>query len=90
MVLASARVEDFDRFFETFSSKGAAKREQHGSRGARVFRDPNDANRVWIVFDWEREGFEKLLSDREMPAILQEGGLQGRPQIAEPAGDVES
>ena len=33
MVLATAKIEDFDRFWNTFSTKGAEKRKQYGSRG---------------------------------------------------------
>jgi hypothetical protein len=90
MVLSTVKVEDFDRFWKTFSTKGAEKRKQHGSKGAYVFRDPNDADRVWVVFDWDEEGYKKLLSDDEMPAIFQEGGLMGRPETAEPAGQTDT
>ena len=45
MILATAKFEDFDRFWNTFSTKGAEKRKQYGSEGAQVFRDPNDADR---------------------------------------------
>ena len=90
MILATVRVEDFDRFWNTFSTKGAEKRKQVGSRGARVFRDPNEDGRLWVVFDVDEEGYNKLLSDPEMPAIFQEAGLQGRPQSAELAGETDS
>jgi hypothetical protein len=90
MVLATVRVEDFDRFWNTFSTKGAEKRRQHGSQGARVFRDPNDGGRVWVVFDLDEEGYNGLMSDPDMPAIFQEAGLEGRPQSAEPAGETSS
>jgi hypothetical protein len=83
MVLSTVKVEDFDRFWNTFSTKGAEKRKQHGSKGSRVYRDPNDDNRVWVLFDWDEEGYKELLADPEMPAIFEEGGLQGRPQAAE-------
>jgi quinol monooxygenase YgiN len=83
MVVATSKVEDIDRFLESFTTKGAEKRKQHGSRGAHVFRDPNDDRRVWIVFDWDDEGFQNLLSDPDMPKILEAGGVQGRPQKAE-------
>ena len=33
MVLATAKIEDFDRFWNTFSTKGAEKRKQHGCKG---------------------------------------------------------
>jgi hypothetical protein len=83
MVLSTVKVEDFDRFWNTFSTKGAEKRKQHGSKGSRVYRDPNDDSRVWVLFDWDEEGYKELLADPEMPAIFQEGGLQGPPQAAE-------
>ena len=38
MVLATAKIGDFDRFWNTFSTKGAEKRKQHGCKGAHVFR----------------------------------------------------
>lgn len=87
MILATSKFEDFDRFWSTFSTKGAEKRKQYGSEGSHVFRDPNEDDRVWIVFDWDEEGFQKFLSDSEVPAIFQEGGLQGRPQLLELAGE---
>jgi hypothetical protein len=83
LVLSTAKIEDFDRFWRTFSTKGAEKRKQHGSKGSYVFRDPNDDRRVWVVFDWDEEGFKNFVSDPDVPAIFEEGGLQGRPQPAE-------
>jgi hypothetical protein len=83
MVLSTVRVEDFDRFWATFSTKGAEKRKQHGSTGSRVFRDPSDDGRVWVVFDMEDADYLALLNDPEMPAIFQEAGLEGRPEHAE-------
>ena len=74
MVLSTVRVEDFERFWNTFSTKGAEKRKQHGSKGSQVFRDPNDDNRVWVVFDWDEEGYKNLLSDPEMPASSKRRG----------------
>jgi hypothetical protein len=90
MILSTVKVEDFDRFWSTFSTKGAEKRKQHGSQGARVFRDPNEDDRLWVVFDWDEEGYSNLLSDPEMAAIFKEAGLQGRPRSAELAGETDS
>jgi hypothetical protein len=90
MVLSTVKVEDFDRFWNTFSTKGAEKRKQHGSRGSHVFRDPSDDDRVWVVFDWDEEGYKNLLSDPDVPAIFQEAGLQGRPETAKLAGEHDA
>lgn len=90
MILSTVKVEDFDRFWNTFSTKGAEKRKQLGSKGSHVFRDPTDADRVWVVFDWDAEGYQNLLSDPDMPAIFQAAGLQGRPETAEFVRDLDA
>jgi hypothetical protein len=35
------------------------------------------------VFDWDEEGFKNFMSDPDLPAIFQEAGLQGKPEMAE-------
>ena len=89
MILLTTQVEDFDRFLEIFSTKGAEKRKQHGSKGSTVFRDPNEDDRVWVIFDWDLEGFQSFASDPDVPAILQEAGHKGRPQPAELGGQYD-
>jgi hypothetical protein len=83
VILATTTVEDYDRFVSIFSTKGAEKRRQHGSKGAHVFRDPNENDRVWVLFDWDADGWTSFVSDPEVPPILQEAGHKGRPQVAE-------
>ncbi len=90
MILTTAKVADFDQFLRTFSTRGAEKRKEHGSRHSQVFRDPEDAGKVWVVFDWEGEEYEKFLADPEVPAIFQEAGRQGPPVKAEAAGRYDS
>ena len=90
MILATAKVEDFDRFVSIFSTKGAEKRKQHGSKGATVYRDPNEEDRVWVLFDWDAEGWQDFVSDPDVPAIFQEAGLEGKPQSAELSGQYNS
>jgi hypothetical protein len=84
MVLATAKIEDFDRFWNTFSTKGAEKRKAHGCKGSHVFRDPNESDRVWAIFDWDEAGWQSFTSDPEVPAIFQEAGFtEGPPKSAE-------
>jgi len=90
MLLATTKVEDVDRFVEIFSTKGAAKRKLHGSKGATVFRDPSEEDRVWALFDWDAEGWKNFVSDPEVPAILQEAGHKGKPQAAVLVGRFEA
>jgi hypothetical protein len=90
MLLATTTVEEFDRFLKTFSTKGAEKRKQHGSKGSTVFRDPNQEDRVWVLFDWDEEGFQSFLSDPEVPPIIQEAGHKSKPQLGELGGQYEA
>ena len=90
MLLATTRVEDVDRFLRVFSTKGAEKRRQHGSKGSTVFRDPSEEDRVWAIFDWDQEGWMSFVSDPEVPAVLQEAGHKGTPQAAELCGTYEA
>ena len=90
MLLATTTVEDFDRFSNVFSTKGAEKRKQHGSKGSHVFRDPNEGDRVWAIFDWDEQGWQSFVSDPEVPAILQEAGHIGKPQAARLVGQYNA
>ena len=90
MILATTTVEDFDRFLTIFSTKGAEKRSQHGSKGSTVFRDPNQDDRVWAIFDWDAEGWQSFASDPDVPAIMQEAGHKGRPQVLELGGRYDA
>ena len=86
MLLATTQVEDFDRFLEVFSTTGAEKRKEHGSKGALVFRDPSEDDRVWVIFDWDEQGWQSFVSDPEVPPIMKEAGHKSRPQAAQFAG----
>ncbi|HEX2128383.1 MAG TPA: hypothetical protein VHF58_04115 [Solirubrobacterales bacterium] len=90
MILATTTFDDFDTFLETFSTLGAEKRREYGSGGSYVFRDPSDEHRAWVVFDWDAEGYQRLISDPDMPGIFEKAGLHGPPQKAEPAGEYDA
>jgi hypothetical protein len=90
MLLATTKVADLDRFIRIFSTKGAEKRGLHGSKGATVFADPSEADRVWVIFDWDAAGWKNFVSDPEVPAILQEAGHVGKPQAAALLGRFDS
>ena len=87
MILATTQVEDVDRFLTIFSTKGAEKRKEHGCKGATVFRDPNETDRVWALFDWDADGWQSFVGDPDVPQIMQEAGHRGRPQAAGLCGE---
>ncbi len=90
LILSTVKVEDFDQFWETFSTKGLEKRKEHGSNGASVYRDPNEDDRLWVVFDMDEETYNNLMSDPEMPEVFKSAGLQGPPRKAESAGQTDA
>ena len=49
-----------------------------------------DCPRAWVIFDWDEEGYKNLLSDPEIPAIFQEAGPEGRPEMAEHAREGDA
>src|SRR3954471_3383493 len=90
MFLATTTVEDFDRFTSVFSTTGAEKRKQHGSKGALVFRDPSEEDRVWVIFHWDLEGWKSFASDPGVPPIMQAAGHKSRPQVPALSGHYEA
>jgi hypothetical protein len=90
MFLATTTVEDFGRFADVFSTTSAEKRRQYGSKGSLVFRDPNQTDRVWVIFDWDLDGWQKFASDPEVPGIMQTAGHKGRPQVLELSASYEA
>jgi hypothetical protein len=87
MLLATTKVVDVDQFLKIFSTKGLEKRQQHGCKGAMVFRDPSEADRVWALFDWDEAGWKNFVTDPLVPPILKEAGHVGLPQSAKLAGN---
>ena len=90
MLLATTQVEDFDRFLQVFSTGGAEKRKEHGSKGALVFHDPSEEDRVWVIFDWDEQGWQSFVSDPAVPPIMKEAGHKSRPEAAQFAGRCEA
>ena len=82
LMLATTRVEDVDRWLKIFATTSAVKRKQHGSKGATIFRDPTESDRVWVLFDWDEKGWQSFVSDPEVAPILKEAGHKEKPQAA--------
>ncbi len=90
MIVTVARVADPDRFLEVFRTVGATKRREHGCRAARVYVDPDDAHRMWSVFDWDAEDYQGFLADLEIPAIARQLSLQAPPVHAVAVAELDA
>lgn len=90
MLLATTTVADFDQFMKVFSNGGLEKRQAHGSKGALVFRDPNQTDRVWVIFDWDAKGWQEFVGDPSVPPVLKDAGHTSKPQMLELAAHCEA
>ncbi|HUP50869.1 MAG TPA: hypothetical protein VM198_00230 [Longimicrobiales bacterium] len=90
MILATSTITDYDQFLQTFSTKGAEKRNEYGCKGSTVFRDPGDASRVWVAFDWDMEGWQRFSADPDVPGIFATAGLHEPPVVVEAAAKYDS
>lgn len=90
--IARVRIEDWDRFIETFGGRGRDKRAEHGCRGVTVHRSLDDPNQLVNVFDWDRDGIEAFMADPEVEGIMESAGLQGPPEFTyvERAAELEA
>ena len=90
LMLATTTVEDVDRWLKIFSTTSLEKRKKHGCKGATVFRDPNQSDRVWVLYDWDPQGWQNFVSDPEVGPILKQAGHKGKPQPAELIGQYSA
>lgn len=81
MVLSKVRVPDYDQFWSLYTTRGAEHRRKFGSTGSRVFRNEEDTNEVWLLFDWSKEDFRRFLDDAEAQEIMDSAGLQKRESV---------
>jgi hypothetical protein len=72
------------------AAQGVSKRKQHGSTGSTVLRDPSEADRIWVIFDWDAKGWESFLADPDVPGIMQKAGLKERPVVVEVEGQYDA
>ncbi|WP_368566075.1 antibiotic biosynthesis monooxygenase [Pseudoxanthomonas sp. UTMC 1351] len=90
MIITISKVADLDQFLRTFANEGVEKRREHGCKGAYVVRDPDDAHRVWVFFDWAQEDYEGFLADPEIPAIARKLALREAPVKVEPVAQYDA
>lgn len=79
--IGRVRVADFDRFVQTFKSRGKELRGKHGSRGATVYRNADQPNEAIIVFEWDKAEAQAFFADPKAREVLNEAGVQGTPEM---------
>ena len=91
MVIVRVRFGDWEQFWRQFTTVGADRRREHGSRGVRVFRPVDDPQAATLVFDWDHDAFERFRADPDVQASMRAGGALGPPEVefVSSAGDLE-
>jgi hypothetical protein len=79
VILARAKVREFEQFWSVFTTEGAKLRSSHGSKGAQVLRNEDDPNEVWVLFDWNRDAYLKFLEDPQTIEVMGRAGLTKVP-----------
>lgn len=75
-------VADYDKW-KPFFDDDAARRKQHGSKGALVLRDAATPNDVTIVMEWDSvANAQKFGETPELKEIMQKAGVVREPQIS--------
>ena len=81
MVLATAKIEDFDRFWNTFSTKGAEKRKQHGSGGRTVWIQMRATEFGRFSMGMRRGGKASRRTPMSRPSFRKPGLRKVRPKL---------
>lgn len=81
-VMVRVQVEDFERFWEGFQTRGFPLRQSHGSHGVQVLCHTDDPQRVTLLFQWEsRERLQGFLDDPIVQESMKKGGAMGPPEV---------
>ncbi len=80
-VIVQHRVADYDRWYPVFTEHEEVRR-QHGATGHSISREVADRNSLVIVNDFATlEGARAFSQDPSLPAAMERGGVEGRPQV---------
>jgi hypothetical protein len=52
--------------------------------------DLSEDDRVWVILDWDEQGWQSFVSDPGVPPIMQEAGRKGKPEAAAFAGRYDA
>ncbi len=80
-VIVQHRVTDFERWYPVFTEHEEVRR-RHGATGHSINRSVADPNTLVIVNEFATlEGARAFSQDPSLPAAMERGGVDGRPQV---------
>jgi hypothetical protein len=79
-VIVQHHVADYDRWYPVFTEHEAIRR-RHGATGHSISREVTDPNTIVIVNEFATlEGARAFTQYPSLPAAMERGGVDGRPQ----------
>ncbi|MHA2297978.1 MAG: antibiotic biosynthesis monooxygenase family protein [Candidatus Hodarchaeales archaeon] len=74
-------VDDFDTYKEVFDANVEVRRSA-GSKGARMFTNPENKNEITLLIEWETlENFQEYRESDAFKKAIKEGILIGSPRL---------
>jgi heme-degrading monooxygenase HmoA len=79
--LVHHKVEDFNKW-KPFFEQHSDFRAQNGSKGGKVFRNSDNPNDLFILFEWDSSANAKKFAQSDsLREIMQKAGVQGMPEV---------
>ncbi len=80
-MLVHHQVRDFAKW-KPFFDRDETRRKSSGSKGSRVFQNPENPNDVFILFEWDTlENAKKFSTSEDLKKIMEQAGVTGQPHI---------
>lgn len=80
-ILNRVKVRDFENWKIHFD-QGGAFRKAGGSLGGRLFRNGQDRNEIFIIFDWDTlDNAKKFGQSEQLRTMQEQAGVIGKPDM---------
>ena len=80
-VLVRHKVEDYDKWRAAFFQYGGTRQES-GSQGVRIFRNPKDRNDLVVLLEWDDlDRARQFFQSEELRRRMQQAGVTEQPDI---------
>ena len=80
-VMAIQKIKDYDKWKKIFDDHGAV-RKANCSKGALIYHDLNDPNRLVVITEWENmEDAKNFSSSEDLKITMKNAGVIGLPEL---------
>lgn len=80
-VLTIQKVEDYDKWKQTFDEHGEVKKNK-GSKGAMIYRNSSDPKQLVITTEWENlETAKNFSMSEDLKITMKKAGVMGLPEL---------